>query len=317
MTTLQRIRMRLQERRRTSILIVVGLATLTLRLLLDSRFGHSAAVYVAVPFAVALALHLLVGRTPGATALQRYANHMRDATVVMLATSAVLFEGFLCVLYFMPIYYGIVTLVFLLDALHEHLERRRRARLLTPAGFIVLALMSLEGLSGATSFERDMAVSATRVVDAPPRALLANMAQPFAFGGGRPWAIAIFPLPDAVETGSLEVGDLHRFRFVYRKWFVTNDHTGTLAVRIAEVSERRVRTEVVENSAYFSHYMAISGTTVDLAPLPDGSTRVTLTVAYRRLLDPAWYFGPLQRLAVSQSAAYLIDTIIARSTDDG
>jgi hypothetical protein len=39
---------------------------------------------------------------------------------------------------------------------------------------------------------------------------------------------------------------------------------------------------------------------------------VALTVKYHRLLDPYWYFGPLQQLAAEQSARYIIDTIIAR-----
>lgn len=59
--------------------------------------------------------------------------------------------------------------------------------------------------------------------------------------------------------------------------------------------------------------MSIDGTQVDFTPLPDGRTKVALTVHYERALDPAWYFGPMQRFAVEQSAQYLIEQVIARN----
>jgi hypothetical protein len=78
------------------------------------------------------------------------------------------------------------------------------------------------------------------------------------------------------------------------------------------VSPRRIRTEIVRNTAYLSHYMRIDGTEVLFDPLPGGRTRVSLTVKYHRLLDPAWYFGPMEQLAAEQSARYLVENIIVR-----
>jgi hypothetical protein len=36
---------------------------------------------------------------------------------------------------------------------------------------------------------------------------------------------------------------------------------------------------------------------------------VTWSLRYRRMLDPAWYFGPMQRYANQLTAGYLIDTL--------
>jgi len=47
-------------------------------------------------------------------------------------------------------------------------------------------------------------------------------------------------------------------------------------------------------------------------PQADGTTRVELTISYRRGLDPAWYFGPMQRRAISESAEYLLKNIIGK-----
>ena len=40
-----------------------------------------------------------------------------------------------------------------------------------------------------------------------------------------------------------------------------------------------------------------------------GRTQVMWTIHYRRGLDPAWYFGPLERYAVGFAAQYLIDAV--------
>jgi hypothetical protein len=83
-------------------------------------------------------------------------------------------------------------------------------------------------------------------------------------------------------------------------------------LRIAEVSPRRIRTEILRDDSYLSHYMRIEGTEVNFTELGGGRTQVALTVKYRRLLDPYWYFGPLQQAAAKRSAEYLIQSIIAR-----
>ena len=36
--------------------------------------------------------------------------------------------------------------------------------------------------------------------------------------------------------------------------------------------------------------------------------RVEVTLRYRRTFDPGWYFGPLQRYALTEAAGYLATT---------
>ena len=87
-----------------------------------------------------------------------------------------------------------------------------------------------------------------------------------------------------------------------------------MLIRIAEVTPQHIRTEITRNTSYLSHYMKIDGTDVQFTPLDDGKTRIGLTVKYHRLLDPSWYFGPMQQLAAEQSARYLVQSIIVRRT---
>jgi hypothetical protein len=297
-----------------SLLFLTGAAALTIRAILDSEFRNSTLLYLLVPFAVSIALSF-ARALPGEEdedqigTGRRYARHMLDATIVFLATSALLFEGFICVLFFMPIYYGIVTIGFLFSWLADRPGGGGTAAFGIPA---LVLLLASEGLFDATTVPRYREATHVAVVNASIAELKANMARPITFEADRHWFLSIFPLPTRIQAGSLGPGDVHRLHFVYKRWFFANLHEGGMAIRIEEVGPDRIRTRIVENSSYLSHYMRIDGTEVRFRELGDGRTRIALTVKYHRLLDPAWYFGPMQQLAAEQSARYLIDTIIAR-----
>ena len=44
-------------------------------------------------------------------------------------------------------------------------------------------------------------------------------------------------------------------------------------------------------------------------------TEITLRLDYRRNLDPAWYFHPLQQFAMREMAAFFIDEVLIRRPD--
>jgi hypothetical protein len=294
------------------IFFIMGAATLTARAVLDSSFRNSTLLYLLIPFAISIALHLAIPvaddaeeDTPG----RRYGRHMRAATIVMLGSSALLFEGFLCVLFFMPIYYLMITIGFGFSSLADRDGGGHAGAYAIP---FVVVLLAVEGLTGPTTVPRYNEATWSQILPGSPASLQANMARPIEFEAGRPWFLWLFPMPTRIQSGTLKAGDVHRLHFVYKRWFFTNVQRGDMAIRIAEVSPARIRTEIVQNDSYLSHYMKIDGTEVRFRDVGGGRTQVSLTVKYHRLLDPAWYFGPMERLAAKQSARYLIDTIIAR-----
>jgi hypothetical protein len=58
-----------------------------------------------------------------------------------------------------------------------------------------------------------------------------------------------------------------------------------------------------------THFLRWREIDVTWAPVDSVTTRVTWTVRYERGLDPAWYFGPMERYAVRLAAGYLIDSV--------
>ena len=295
------------------LLFLIGASALVIRVLLDSEFAHSTLLYLLVPFAISIALYGFTRETDRTSAGWRYLNHLRFATIIFLATSALLFEGFLCVLMFMPIYFVMVSVGYLFVWLRERKSNDGDVFRVYAIPSLVVLLAS-EGMIPATTLPREASATYTTVADQNVAALQANMAAPIVFSEERPWFLSLFPLPDRIEAGTLVVGDVHHLHFTYKKWFLTNFHRGVMDIRIAEVGPRHIRTEITRNTAYLSHYMQVHGTDVRFTPLVGGRTRVALTVKYRRLLDPAWYFGPMQQAAAEQSAHYLVESIIVRQS---
>lgn len=62
--------------------------------------------------------------------------------------------------------------------------------------------------------------------------------------------------------------------------------------------------------ARFGNHMRFETRAMDMVPLETGLTRVTITVGYDRKLAPSWYFGPLQKKAVSDGLAYALSDIL-------
>ncbi len=295
-----------------TFLFICGAAALALRFLLDSRFGQSTLVYLLVPFVLSLAIYYFVPSATGDSTIARYLNHMRIMTVAFLLTSAFLFEGFICVLMFMPIYYVVVSIGFLVAGLASKKKPDHRDTFKAYALPAVFLVMVSEGLFPATTIPREQSVSYTAYSPLSIDQLKANMAQPVTFDAQRNWFLELFPLPDQIEAASLGEGDVHRLHFTYRRWLVTNSHRGEMHIRIAKVGEREIATEIIRNDSYLASYLQVHGTNIHFAPAAEGGTNIRLEVRSRRLLDPAWYFAPMQRFATKQSARFFIETIIAR-----
>lgn len=301
------------------ILLLIGASALIIRLVLDSGFSTGTLLYIVVPFAISVVLYFLMHQKRDAGKAQGiwwdYLNHMLIATIVFLATSGLLMEGFLCVLMFMPIYYFFVTMGYLFSWLAQRSRDKGDGQMRAYVLPALVMMLASEGMLPSTTVQRDMTATYVMVSGQSVEQLKANMAAPISFPAERNWFLRLFPIPDEVSAGTLVAGDVHNLHFTYKKWIFGNFHTGEMDIRINTVEPLHIQTEILRNTSYFSHYVQIYGTDVVFTPLPNGQTQVSLTVKYKRLLDPAWYFAPMQDYATKQSAKYLVENIIVRENE--
>lgn len=293
------------------VLIVVGIASLAIHVLIRQDLGHSALLYLAVPYSVAVLITLLRPYSDQDTWWQGYASHSATALVIFLASSAVLLEGFICILFFMPIYFFGVTLAFLASWIGVIRSNRKSNTFATAIPLLVMFL-SLEGTTEITTFDRRSTVTATAETAISREVLLQNIASPAVPGSSDDWMVGIFPMPHTVEFGAFEVGAIHRAHTRYHRWFVTNTHEGILELRVDSIAPERITTSVVSDTTFFSSYIDLLGTDLHLVTDANGVTHISLTINYERRLDPAWYFQPIQQYAMQTMASHLLEEVIIR-----
>jgi hypothetical protein len=172
--------------------------------------------------------------------------------------------------------------------------------------------MSLEGVTELTTINRNESVSDTRIVgasaDAVARALLDaprfDRARPLLLRGG-------FPSPIATRVERAP-GETH--------WIITmrggemllsgmEPRTGDLTLTLEESRPGLVRWRAISDTSHMTHFLQWREIVVRWEPVDAATTRVTWTLGYQRGLDPAWYFGPLERYAARLAAGYLIDSV--------
>jgi len=284
--------------------------SLLIRALIHYDFERSALLYVGIPFVIAIALLFIERPKQASNWKRRYINLVLLSLIIMLGSSVVLFEGFVCVVMFMPIYFGIVLLMFLFEALRRFFHHRQYGRYAADLLSLVILLSAFEGVVEQLSFEREYSVAVEQVIAADIAQIKKQLTRPIELNKSRHPLLALFPMPYAIEAGTLNAGDVHRLNFRYHRWFVTNTHEGSMALEISEVQDYYIRTQFIEDSSYISSYIQLHGTEIRLQPLGDGHTKVSLTIHYKRILDPVWYFGPLQQFVIGETAQFLLDHVI-------
>lgn len=293
------------------MLLIAALASVVINLLFRGDLGHTALLYLAVPYTVAVAITLLRPYKEGAEWWSRFASHSATALVVFLGSSVVLMEGFVCVLFFMPIYFFAVTLAFIASWIGVVRSRGKNNTYATAIPLFI-AFLSLEGTFDAATFDRHNKATAIATTAIPSDVLLQNLATPFELSDSNDWMLSLFPMPHTIEAGSLEVGDIHRVHTRYHRWFVTNTHEGVIELRIDSVAHDRVTLSFVRDTSFFSSYVTLIGSEIQFTTDGEGLTHVSLTVSYERRLDPAWYFQPVQQYAMQEMASHLISEVIIR-----
>ena len=295
------------------LVVVVIIASLFYKLLTLEHFEHTSLVFIGIPLVLAVAVVLLPRPGSAKGAIVR-------ATTVALVLSSVLFgEGFVCIVMAAPLFYGIGLLVgAIIDEVDRDSPRRRQPPTALSCGLVLLiAPFSLEGVVPGFEIARNTTVTVERVVDATPAEIEATLASTPHFDRTLPHFFRRFrfPTPGATSGAGLQPGDLRQIEFLHSA-HNAGHHPGVLTLEVREHEPQRVRFAVRDDTSYLTHWLSWYYADVEWHEITPGHTRVSWTLVYRRRLDPAWYFAPLERYGVGLAAGYLIDTLATPHTAD-
>jgi hypothetical protein len=84
---------------------------------------------------------------------------------------------------------------------------------------------------------------------------------------------------------------------------------GDLILDLVDRRPGQVSWKAIDDDSHMTHFLNWREAVVRWTPIDAQSTRVTWSLRYRRGLDPAWYFGPMERYATRLAAGYLIDSV--------
>ena len=289
-----------QETLTATILALAG-ASFLFRLFVAGGLRHTAAVFIGIPTLIAI---LVARRAPPKTGTGIV---MRVITLALLLSSIVFAEGMVCILLAAPIFYLVGFLVTkMIIAIRGGIEGPRH-RTLMVLGLIILPT-GFEGTIPGVEWNREETVTVSRIVAGTPAEVGAALAARPGFAPALPPFLRLgFPVPVATAGSGLAVGDTRTIIFAHRHG--GHVERGTLSFRVAERDSQFVRFAPAGDDSYVTHWLAWRSSEVRWQSLSPRTTRVEWTLRYRRRLDPAWYFAPLERYGVGVATGYLIESL--------
>jgi len=216
-------------------------------------------------------------------------------------------EGFLCVAMSAPLFYLVAVLVgFGIDRARSF--EQGAFTTFTCIAALVFVPLSLEGVTNATSLNRDEWVTERRLVNAASSNVAqALLEQPRFDRALPPYLRAGFPRPVStrIENGKWIV----RLRGGETRLNGTEPTTGDLVLQLDESRPGVMHWRALSDDSHMTHFLRWEEATVRWRAVDEHRTEVTWSLRYRRGLDPAWYFGPWERYAARLAAQYLIDAV--------
>jgi len=282
-----------------ALIASVALAALMFVVLRGRGLHQTSALFIGIPTLLATATVFLPTRSAIGVAC-------KAVTLGLLISMMFLGEGMLCVVMAAPLFYLVAIVVGYLADLGRRADRDPRGRMFI--ALLAIAPMSLEGVTPALSFNRDVTVTATRIVDAPADAIAAAVSATPRFDRPLPRLLEFgFPRPVAVAVhdGTVRI----EMRGGETKLNGMEPRVGTLVLEPDGRGDGFAAWRAVADDSHMRHFLTWQSSRVTWQAIDAGRTRVTFAITYQRDLDPAWYFGPIERFVVQRAADYLITAV--------
>lgn len=279
--------------------IIVGLAVATTsgailyKLLMGIGLGHTGGMFLGIPTVLVIILVAAAPKTKTVTG-----GILLGITFALLIIAPLLGEGYVCILFAAPLFYLVgIVIGLIVDAFRSH-----RTGTLSCVSVLILPLC-LEGVVPSLTFNRAVSVEASKTVDAPEADVARALGASPRIDTRLPAFLRIgFPRPLEAHGQGLEEGAKRTIHFAGAE----GDPPGDLVMRVAEHQPNYVRFETVSDSSKLTQWLRWDASEVSWRALDSRHTQVTWRLHFERELDPAWYFGPWERLAASEAAKYLI-----------
>jgi hypothetical protein len=287
-----------------AIILAVTIAALLYRLLVARNVHQTAALFVGVPAILALFVAFAISPKSAVGVA------CKAVTIGLLISLLFLGEGILCIAMSAPLFYAIAILIAIVMKLAQ---RRGTPPMLCSCALLLAILpMTMEGVTDLTTFNREESIVVSKTVRSSTREVEQALLATPRFDRTRPLYLrAGFPNPisTVTEESAGQERWVIRFRGGETRLDGTEPRVGDLVLELVEKAPGLLRWRAVSDSSHMTHFLNWRSASVQWETIDAETTKVTWRLEYRRGLDPAWYFGPMERYAVRLAAGYLIDSV--------
>lgn len=291
--------------RRALVFLIVAVSAVSAlyRILLHQHLGQSAAMFLGIPAVLAILLAL----APKAETVT--GGILKAITLALLIIAPILGEGYLCILFAAPLFYAVGIVVGLIV---DWRREKREGTLVCVA--VVLLPLCLEGVVPELTFHRMQSVKVSRVVTATEADVARALEQSPRVEVLLPGMLRIgFPRPLAAYGKGMDIGSTRTIHFAGAE----GDPPGDLVMKVVESRPGYVRFETVSDKSKLTQWLLWRSSDVTWRKIDSRHTEVSWRIGFDRQLDPAWYFTPWERLAVSRAAEFLIEANAAPQGREG
>ena len=225
---------------------------------------------------------------------------LKIMTIALLMAGVFLGEGVICLLMSAPLFYLVGAFVVII---YELIKKRQKHWCVLP---LALLPFCLEGVTTTLTFDRNEIVEIERVVQASAMEVEKALGVETIINSDFPLFLKLgFPLPIESTGHGLNISDQRRIRFLDGK-----GNTGDLMMHVSERKPGVVKFLFTSDTSKIAHWMSWRDAEIEWTEIAPGKTRIRWKIHFWRLLDPVWYFKPLERFAVSLAGEYLIRALV-------
>jgi hypothetical protein len=273
----------------------LAVSSLLYRALVMTQKEQTALMFIGLPTVLAL---LLCAAPPTKTVT---GSIMKGISLFLLMLAILLIEGFICILMAAPFFYSIG---FIVGIFADKARAQKEISRMHCAVVAVILLCSLEGINERFSFQRDEVIEVSCLHHASMEETVATLARGPRFDW---WQLPTylkmgFPYPVKIQGDGLKNGDRWQIDFAGGE-----GKPGSLVAQVICSESGHYVVKKISDGSHISHWMDWQQAEWFLIPQANGGTEVRLRMSYRRLLDPAWYFAPVQRYGVGLAGEYFLE----------
>lgn len=272
-------------------ILAAVIASIWYRFAVWNHLEQTAVLFIGIPALIAVVC-VLTPKPVNATG-----TAVKAVTLFIGISGIFLGEGFICIVMASPIFYLVAVVIGIARD-----RAKNNATIVSCLIFIAMVPISSEGVLPGMSFNPVGTVMAERTIPATPEQVKSALSGSPRLNGTLPFYLRLgFPRPVRADFQGSGVGSRETIHFAGGE-----GKPGDLVLELTDATDQQMRWHSISDNSHVAHWLKWEESSVKWSAVDATHTRVQWTLRYRRLLDPAWYFGPWERYAVRLTADQLI-----------